>query len=681
MGAGVESYQLADSVSLFAALMYHHVSLNSGIFFNFSNLGTSTLASSTGSAMAESIFVALSYFMVCNRLKFKWCSNLVSTVILIGLLIIDATLFFLVGSSLNAESLSLLFTHPAIILKNVDMLPRSSLASAFSAVVLTLCLIGSMRLVVKTMQRCIFRTLGKIFISLRAIWWLAMVLIISGYIWSDYPQHSNPFIRLLFELSFQATTFRSRPIFVTKELRFFENEKTSLLGLSSLRPRKSLFVITLESVRACSFSAYNREVPSQLTPFLSSLVHNKEARVVDMLQASVSNTMKVLYSSMCGVPSHPGVEWLEYAAQSPYLAHCLPKLLRDMGWSTIFLTASSVGFQPRLGFEFSEGGETIARNAIDRGEHQPYSKANFLGYDERIIIGPLKNWLSSLGKNEPGFAVIGTVSTHAPYTVANASRAKRISIVVDRAMKSFHGDSSKSEEYAAYLAAIHDTDDFLKETVEAIDQSPQGKDAVIVIIGDHGEAFGEHESSYFHGGVPFSETSHVPCYIIDRSMTNRVEVQQQIIPRPWSTLSLRWTFLDLLGFPLHSYSKESNSVPASIPFPHPISDSSRLQEVEKMSPKKKKQLCSAFSSSLFAESVISCSTGDLKFIKMANPSRVAVFNVTLDPLETIEVSGISPSLMRSVVNEMASFRKIARERHREIRSSGVDFNANKAGPG
>jgi hypothetical protein len=364
---------------------------------------------------------------------------------------------------------------------------------------------------------------------------------------------------------------------------------------------------------------------------------------------------------MCGVSSHPSLQWVEYAEKSPYLAYCLPRLLRDLGWSTRFFTGSTVGFQPRLGFELSLGGERIVHDAYKHHEHQPYQRASFLGYDERIVLSPLKKWLSTLGDAVPGFAVIGTLSTHAPYTLANSSRAQRIANVVRRATSnSFRGrEGKKRDEYAAYLTAIHEIDDFIKEVFQTIAQSTKGKDSVIVVVGDHGEAFLEHPASHFHGGTPYSEQVHIPCFIVDR---RKEKNHLQTLSKPWSTLSFRWFLFALIGF--ESYA-EKHFPPSSVPFPYAIGSKQK---------KRRNQVCSAISSSLLDERVMACSAGDLKVMVLQEPYRIATFNASVDPFDEHEIKGAPRFIVRSALKEMAEFNKIARERHRESMGSGLGLS-------
>lgn len=649
---------ISDSVILFG-------------FFLFCEI-ISSPASSSGHEIVVLLFTSLlvswGYYYLANYMMLGTISSFLVTAATCMFCSIDAISILSLGSRLRAEGLVLVVTQFRYILKNYSMVPLYSLyvLSLVSSVTST---ILANRFILKQLRTSLFYSeLSRIADSRRAFFFVVLGMSVASYFSPQLPRR-NIICRVSMEFVSRWNAPNRRPSFVSDELKFFEDEKVLLKKLAP-RPHTSLFVVGLESVRASSLGVYNKEIPMELTPFLSSIVESGEAEVVENLMAAVPNTMKVLYGSLCGVPAHTGVSWLEFSKRSPYLGHCLPRLLREMGWSTHFFTGSSTGFHRRLGFEQCFDGGRIVAEAAEHGKPQPYQKSNYLGYDERIVLDPLEKWLSGIGKDVPAFAYVGTVSTHAPYTVANVSRAERISSVVRRASKSFHG--SKTKSYAAYLTALHDTDDFLRDLVQVIDRSPHRKDAVIVILGDHGEGFGEHASNNFHGGPPFSETVHVPCFIVDRrkrKLSQRT-AWPRLIREPSSTLSFRWTLLDLLGFDFVSGNLRS---PPSLPLAHVIGHATNKKKLATLhSGSRARNLfepCTAFSSSLLDENVAACAAGDLKFVTLTNPHRVAVFNTTSDPFELTEVLGVPGHDVQGALRAIRTFTKIASNRYREVATS------------
>jgi len=610
-------------------------------------------------SIATDALVCWAYFLAGNKLKLSSSASLISTILMSALVAMDAVFFVAAGVPVRTEGLELLITQFFVVLQNFGMLPSSTLYAGLTAATTAICCFFFVRIVIKfNFRQSGLRYLFQAATKNDGMFGLMCIILLTFGALQRYG-HPNVMVRLSLELISRWNASTSRPSFVWKELLYFGRENKFLAH--SPRPSTSLFIISLESVRASALGAYNKDIPKELTPFLSSLVRSEGTTVVQNLISSVPNTMKVLYSAMCGVPAHPSVQSIEYKEESPYLAHCLPRLLRDMGWSTRFFTSSTVGFQSRLGFEHSLDGESIVQEAHKKQEYQPFQKASFLGYDERVILSPLKKWLSALEDTTPAFAMIGTLSTHAPYTLANSSRAKIIQNSVRRAVdKTFRRQAElptldnelEREQYAAYLTAIHETDDFIKDVFQTIERSPKSKDSVIVVVGDHGEAFFEHPGSHFHGGTPYNEQVHVPCYIVDQREKKRIH--GGTLFKPWSTMSLRWSFLKFIGF--ESFA-EMISPPSSLPYPHAIGSRQKTKE---------KKVCSAISSGLLDERAMACSVGELKIMVLQEPYRTKVFNITADPWERNELQEYPKSVVRSATKEMLLFRKTARNRHREI---------------
>ena len=644
------SYLLADSTALWIALAIHKCICGVAIFDNSADLAFS---------MATDAAVCWAYFLAGNKLKLRSSASLVSTILLIALVGMDALFFVAAGVPVRTESLELLITQFFVVIQNFGMLPSSSLYIGLTAATTAICSFFFVRIVVKfNFKHSALKNLSKAAVTNAGTFGMLCFILFSIGALQRYG-HPNVMVRLCLELISRWNASTSRPSFVWEELLYLGREKEFLVN--SPHPSTSLFIISLESVRASALGAYNKDIPTELTPFLSSLVRSEGTTIVQNLISSVPNTMKVLYSAMCGVPAHPSVQSIEYEKESPYLAHCLPRLLGDMGWSTRFFTSSTVGFQPRLGFEYSLDGGNIVREAVRKHEFQPFQRASFLGYDERVILSPLKTWLSTLEDTTPAFAMIGTLSTHAPYTLANSSRAKKISSTVRRAVdKTFRRQAElpildnelEKEQYAAYLTAIHETDYFIKDVIQTIEQSRKSEDSIVVIVGDHGEAFFEHPGSHFHGGTPYSEQVHVPCFIVDRR--EKKQLNGGTILKAWSVMSLRWTLLKFIGF--ESFVERVNP-PSSLPYPHAIGSKQKA---------KQNKVCSAISSGLLDERAMACSVGNLKIMVLQEPYRIKVFNTTSDPWERHELRVYPKSVVRSAINEMLLVRKTSRNRHREI---------------
>ena len=366
-----------------------------------------------------------------------------------------------------------------------------------------------------------------------------------------------------------------------------------------------------------------------------------------------------------------------------YLNSCLPHVLGRLGWSTRFFTSSTVGFQPRLGFEKSYGRVELAtfqlhqqkkmRNKNSKSNstlnislwqgRKRFDRANFLGFDERIMNLPIASWLRRLKQEQqrkPAFGVISSVTTHAPYTTANASRcdsscwAAVKEAVAATFAKTDSSSSSKKKTrkhpFAKYLSAIHDTDDWLRDILQIIDKSENDRGGyVIIVVGDHGEAFGERiDGGSFHGGAIYDESVKVPCIILDKrkskkrgsSYSGRVNknaetaTKTQFLHGDWANTDLRATLLYLLGF---NVSKADLNPPESLPHSRNIFESEQGKEAEIKNGDSALEapICSFIISSLVDKYNTACVRRHLKLIQHgeAGQFRIDLFNTTADPEE------------------------------------------------
>ena len=71
-----------------------------------------------------------------------------------------------------------------------------------------------------------------------------------------------------------------------------------------------------------------------------------------------------------------------------------------------------------------------------------------------------------------------------------------------------------TDDKVLYLHAVHCLDFWLKSYLEKLQKQPFFNDTLVVIVGDHGESFGEEGGGYFHGGSVTEAQIHVPMMLI-----------------------------------------------------------------------------------------------------------------------------------------------------------------------
>jgi hypothetical protein len=251
----------------------------------------------------------------------------------------------------------------------------------------------------------------------------------------------------------------------------------------------NIALILLESTRADVVTPYAPEEWRGLTPNLGKLA--AEGWVFDQAYTSVSHTSKALVNILCGVFPRleiPIYETLEGNLPLP----CLPKLLETGGYRSAFLQAALGTFENRPGLVRNFGFSTAA--FFETIRRPGFESVGYLGVDDFALLDPALSWMSR-GGPEPFFLTLLSLGPHDPYQVPGQPMPKR-------------GDDLLPH----YLEAIRHQDRFLGELVAGMEQAGLLDNTVLIILGDHGEAFGEHQRMQ-HDTVPYEEVTHVPLVL------------------------------------------------------------------------------------------------------------------------------------------------------------------------
>jgi len=306
--------------------------------------------------------------------------------------------------------------------------------------------------------------------------------------------------------------------------RFFEPGRLSIERVSE-KPPRNLVIVILESTRARAVTPY--EPSLQTTPFLDSLA--RRSLVVDKAYAVIPSTAKALTAIFCSI--YPSLSLEPRALTTGLLGRCLPKLLAEQGYQTLYMQTANPRFEGRLRAVPSMGFETFLKP--DDMPSAGYEEANFLGREDDMMLGPSEQWLRA-HREGPIFAAYLTVNAHHDY-----NRLTR------------HGDHhffSADDALDRYLNNVHADDVFLRSLFAQYAKLGLLRNTLFVIVADHGEAFGEH-GRRAHNSVPYEEALRVPMLFHDPTGER---VQPGHLPGPVSQLDILPTVLELLGFRIQS---------------------------------------------------------------------------------------------------------------------------------
>jgi len=273
-----------------------------------------------------------------------------------------------------------------------------------------------------------------------------------------------------------------------------------------------VLVVVLESAGAQYLAPYGGA--DDPMPHLSALAG--EALVFEHAYASYPESIKGLFAMMCA--RDPG---FDVTAEAHAAAACtpLPETLRAAGYRTAVFHSGRfayLGMQSivdRLGFDVQEDAGAIGGNV----------QSSF-GVDEPATVSRILAWIDRLAAGQRFFINYLPVAGHHPYAVPE------------------RGPFTGGDDLAAYKNALHFGDRALADLLTGLKTRGLSDRTLVVIVGDHGEAFGQHPGNFGHTQFIYEENVRVPLIIAGAGVSG-------LAPRVVSMIDIAPTVLDLLGLP------------------------------------------------------------------------------------------------------------------------------------
>jgi hypothetical protein len=246
----------------------------------------------------------------------------------------------------------------------------------------------------------------------------------------------------------------------------------------------NVVVVVLESLRAESFWPSPSAPPM---PHLASRAH--EAAVFTRAYAHEPWSHKGLEALLFGVYPSPFFD--------SFAGHRSGVALESMGsrWSKLGLRTGFFGHG-----EIPVIGEGPFLHAHGFGSYAGSGELRQLDPHptDHTLVTALSRFLDEAPGKRFG-ALLWPHGTHLPYAVP--------------------GSTAPPATLAAYRESVTALDGVLGELFSALEARGHAEDTVVVLMGDHGESFGEHPASGLgHGAWLFEETGHVPLILLNASL-------------------------------------------------------------------------------------------------------------------------------------------------------------------
>lgn len=268
-----------------------------------------------------------------------------------------------------------------------------------------------------------------------------------------------------------------------------------VISVKSQRVKNVLFII-LESAGALYFDGYGGNY--HLSPNLNK--YASQALMIDQMHAQAPATNRSLVGILGSM--YPYLSYKSLTQEAPDIQHTtLSSVLKGKGYRTSFFSSADLRFQncrqflAHRNFDRIEDFTDIKCSEEFQLDNSNYNVGN--GIDDLCLADRFSSWLDE----KPGtnfFSMIWTVQGHYPYFFSGEEEDFGVSnLTLNR-----------------YLNCLKHDDELIGRLMESLRERNIDSTTLVVICGDHGEAFGQH-GQFGHGDAIYEENLRVPLYFIN----------------------------------------------------------------------------------------------------------------------------------------------------------------------
>jgi len=336
---------------------------------------------------------------------------------------------------------------------------------------------------------------------------------------------------------------------------------------------RNVILVSLESTAAQYLALYG--APYEAMPNLTALA--RSAIVFDRAYAVYPESIKGLFSILCS--RYPA---FDRDAESDATAPCrsIADHLRDHRYRTALFHSGRFGYLGMDAVIRDRGFDVL----IDAGDIGGSHESSF-GVDDRTTVDRILAWIDRVPHGDRFFVTYLPIAGHHPYASPEA------------------GPFPTDDEFGRYRNALHYGDAALGELIRGLAARGLDRQTLWIVVGDHGEAFGQHDGNFGHTFQLYEENVHVPFLISTPGLISGRQRASHIV----SLLDTAPTLLDLVGLPADNNYEGTSAL-----------------------------LDRRQSAIFFADYSLQLQgrrEGDLKYVRDLDSGRVRVFNLARDPFE------------------------------------------------
>ena len=261
-------------------------------------------------------------------------------------------------------------------------------------------------------------------------------------------------------------------------------------GPATARRPPNVILVVLESV-AARWASLNGG-PYNSTSNLAA--ESARSLVFDNFYAHIGRSSNSLVALL--LSAYPKLDFHDVTEEYPRLAGTsLGAVFRNRGYRTAFVTPSHLSWAGWHTFLEGRGFDEL-RDSDDLACPTPVSS---WGVEDRCMVDGMIEFISR-APARPFFLMAWSTQTHHPYEPTPGVP------LLDLLREPMPDDYNLGR----YLNVLHETDRHLGRLFAMIRRTGLDENTLVVVTGDHGQAFGSPHSTYAQGRTLYQEDVHVP---------------------------------------------------------------------------------------------------------------------------------------------------------------------------